>query len=177
MLQRMYAIAQSLLGVTVFTICSTPRLAAGSTFAPQLPINHAPKARLRSLVTNRNKEYTDAATYSVASAPVSSIQIDPTVSSSQVQLAPVSNQSADARTSITASIRLLGQGLIPFGQEQRQVLMTALSASVTASTHMALTNMELMSVSEFMPNNTTSSPAPSRRLLVKRTLSGEHQII
>lgn len=69
-----------------------------------------------------------------------------------------------------------GKGLIPFGAEKRQVLMTALSTTVAASTHIELTSMELLSISEFVPNNTTSSPAPSRRLLVMRSLSGEQKL-
>ena len=141
-----------------------------------MSIYHAPQAQSRSLVNTNNKDYADAATDAVASAPDSSIETDTTAFPNQVQLAPVSNLSADARAAIIASISLHGQGLIPFGQQQRQILMTALSATVTASTHMALTSMELLSVSEFMPNNTTSSPAPSRRLLVKHILPGEHQI-
>ena len=139
-----------------------------------MPFDGALKAHSRSLVTATSEEHADAATYSIASAPTTSLQTDTTASPSQVQLAPISNQSADARAAIIATISLHGQGLIPFGQQQRQVLMTALSATVTASTHMALTSMELLSVSEFLPNNTTSSPAPSRRLLIKRSLPGEH---
>ena len=174
MLQRNRSIAQSLLGVTVSTTCITPWFATGSTHGPEAPFGGALKAHSRSLVTATNKEHADAATYSVASAPISSLQSDTIASPSQVQLVPVSNQSADARAAIIATISLHGQGLIPFGQEQRQALMTALSATVTASTHMALTSMELLSVSEFVPNNTTSPPTPSRRLLIKRVPPGEH---
>ena len=141
-----------------------------------MSIFHAPQSHPKSFVTTNNEDYADAATDAVASAPINSVETDTTAIPNQVQLAPVSNLSADARAAIIASISLHGQGLIPFGQEQRQILMTALSASLTASTHMALTSMQLLSVSEFTPNNTTSSPAPSRRLLVKRSFSGEHQI-
>ena len=111
----------------------------------------------------------------VAAAPTGVTDTHTTVSPIQVQLAPVSNQSTDASAAIIASISLHGQGLVPFGQKQRQVLMSALSATVTASTRMALTSMQVLSISEFVPNNTPSSPAPSRRLLVKRPHAGKQK--
>lgn len=140
----------------------------------------ASEAHSRSLHATTNRVLTSASvapaphsSADTASVPDSSVQPGTTTSYRQVQLAPVSNQSADARAAIVATISLHGQGLIPFGPAQRQALMDALGATVTASTHMALTSMELLSVSEFVPNNTTSSPAPSRRLLVRHPLPGK----
>lgn len=151
------------------------KFAADYTPGLKAPSNCASKAHCRSLVTATRKEIADVATYSVAAVPTGSVDTHTTVSPSQVQLAPISNQSADASAAIIASISLHGQGLVPFGQKQRQVLMTALSATVTASTRMALTSMQVLSISEFVPNNTTSSPAPSRRLLVERPLAGKQK--
>lgn len=133
---------------------------------------HAARVHIRSLAADNNSPDLSAAPSPLASAPISAAQPE-LIAPHAVQLAPVSNQSADARAAIIATITLHGQGLIPFGPGQRQALMSALSATVTASTNMALTSMELLSISEVVPNNTTSSPSPSRRLLVMRTLSGQ----
>ena len=89
-----------------------------------------------------------------------------------VQPARVSNQSAEARTAIIATIALYGIRLMPFRQEQRKALTAVLSATIVATANVQLTRMELLSVSEYMPTNTTSSPPPSRRLLPMRKLSG-----
>ena len=131
------------------------------------------KAHTRSLAAADSSAAVTAALSVPAAAPSGPTQTGLIAPTTAVQLAPVANQSADARAAIIAMIGLHGQGLVPFAPGQRQVLVTALAATVTASTNMALTSMELLSISEFVPNNTTSSPALSRRLLVTHTVSGE----
>ena len=150
--------------------------AAAESFQDQAGLQafqHTAKAHVRSLAIDNGSPDINAVPSPLASAPVSATEPEPIAPHAGVQLAPVSNQSADARAAIIATIALHGQGLIPFGPGQRQGLMNALSATVTASTNMALTSMELLSISEVVPNNTTSSPSPSRRLLVMRTIPGE----
>ncbi|DBA74000.1 hypothetical protein WJX77_000667 [Trebouxia sp. C0004] len=82
-----------------------------------------------------------------------------------IKPAPVSNQSAEASAAVIAAISLYGSNLIPFGYTQRHALAAALGATVLASTNMQFMDMEVLSVSEYTPTNTTS-PSPSRRLLV-----------
>ena len=85
-----------------------------------------------------------------------------------IKAAPVANQSAAASTAVILVMNLYGTNLVPFGLAQRAVLITALG-----NTTLTAASMELLSVSEFLPNNTTPSPAPSRRHLLTVRKLGE----
>ena len=86
-----------------------------------------------------------------------------------IEAAPVANSSTTAATAVILVMNLYGTNLIPFDLTQRAVLMSVLSNTTSSSA-----NMTLLSVSEFLPNNTTPSPAPSRRhLLASRKSLGK----
>lgn len=89
-----------------------------------------------------------------------------------IKAAPVANQSAAASTAVILVMNLYGTNLIPFGLAQRAVLITALG-----NTTLTAANMEWLSVSEFLPNNTTPSPAPSRRHLLTIRKLGEPALL
>lgn len=155
----------------VLSTCSTvdlsyPHPAAGPPFGP----SNQPAASDNQKTGLHSRSLAQDDWPTVAPVPSISLSNSP---SSGVQPAPVANQSADARAAIIATISLYGGSLIPFGQAQRQSLTTALGATVVNSTNTSLTSIELLSVCEYLPTNTTSSSSPSRRLLVMRTLSGK----
>ena len=115
-----------------------------------------------------------SAGYKQATAARVLLQTAPAASSKSlaphdVEAAPVANSSATAATAVILVMNLYGTNLIPFDLTQRAVLMSVFSNTTSNSA-----NMTLLSVSEFLPNNTTPSPAPSRRhLLASRKSLGK----
>lgn len=139
-----------------------PTAAAGPYLRPSRPLAITQHARTLSSLSPADKWPRSLISLSASAPAPAAVTV-----ANGIQAAPVSNQSADAVVAIIAAISLYGSDLIPFNSAQQQALTTALKATVTASTNMQLTSVEVLSVSEYTPTNTTSSPSPSRRLLVK----------